>query len=183
MSVVSAALLAILTLMSFAMLNYDHLLDYTEWQRESWHAWFTRQGARALAMSIGPHGDGRLNTVGEVVRHIFSAETRYVQRLNDQPLIDPSALPAADDIEALFAFGRESRASLRHFIATLGADRLDISRELTIVNVSRRLTPRKILVHVVLHEIRHWAQIATLLRLQGMNVALHDFLLCPVMSE
>ena len=164
------------------MLNYDHLLEYTDWQRESWHAWFTRQGAGALAVSIGPHGDGRMNTVGEIVRHIFSAEKRYIERLNDQPLTEASALPAADDIDALFAFGRDSRAALRSFIAALPADQLDVSRELLIVNVTRRVTPRKILAHVVLHEIRHWAQIATLLRLQGMKVDFHDFLLSPVLS-
>jgi uncharacterized damage-inducible protein DinB len=164
------------------MLNFDHLLDYTDWQRESWHAWFTREGARALAVSTGPHGDGRLNTVGEIVRHIFSAEKRYVERMNDQPFTEAAALPAADDIDALFALGRDSRAALRSFISTLPVDRLDVSRELTIVNHTRRLTPRKILAHVVLHEIRHWAQIATLLRLEGMQVDFHDFLLSLVMS-
>ncbi len=165
------------------MLDYDHLLQYTEWQRESWYAWFTRQGAvGALAISVGPHGDGRFNTVGEVVRHIFSAEKRYVERMNDQPLTDTTVLPA-NDVDALFAFGRDSRAALRHFVSTLPPDQLDVARELTIVDSTRRLTPRKILAHVVLHEIRHWAQIATLLRLQGMNVEFHDFLRSPVMSE
>jgi uncharacterized damage-inducible protein DinB len=168
--------------MSFSMLDYDHLLEYTDWQRESWQGWFTRHGAGALRVPTGPHGDGRLNTVGEVVRHIFSAETRYVQRMDGRPLIDAAALPAADDIDALFAFGRGSRAALRSFIATLAADQVDVSRELTIVDRARRLTPRKILIHVVLHEIRHWAQIATILRLDGMNVDQHDFLLCPVMT-
>jgi uncharacterized damage-inducible protein DinB len=163
------------------MLNYDHLLEYTDWERESWQDWFARH-RDALGVSVGPHGDGRLNTVGEVVRHIFSAEKRYVERMNDQPLTEAAALPAADDVDALFAFGRESRASLRAFISTLGTDQLDVARELTIVNVARRLTPRKILVHVVLHEIRHWAQIATLLRLRGMKVDFHDFLICPVLS-
>ena len=163
------------------MLDYDHLLEYTDWQRERWHAWFTRHGTSALAVSVGPHGDGRFNTVGELVRHIFSAETRYVERMSDLPLTD-TALLAADDIDALFTFGRESRAALRRFISALPPDQLDVSRELTIVDSTRRLTPRKILVHVVLHEIRHWAQIATLLRLQGMKVDFHDFLGSPVMS-
>jgi uncharacterized damage-inducible protein DinB len=163
------------------MLIYDHLLEYTDWQRESWHAWFERHEG-ALAVSIGPHGDGRMNTVGEVVRHIFSAEKRYVERMNDQPLTDTAALPAATDIDALFAFGHESRAALRSFVSTLPADQLDAPRDLVIVDVTRRLTPRKILAHVVLHEIRHWAQIATVLRLQGMRVEFHDFLLSPVLS-
>jgi uncharacterized damage-inducible protein DinB len=163
------------------MLTYDILLEYTDWQRESWYTWFTRQGADALAVSIGPHGDGRFNTIGQIVRHIFSAEKLYVERMNDRPLTDTSVVPT-DDVDALFAFGRESRAALRRFIATLPADQLDVARDLTIVKITRRLTPRKILVHVVLHEIRHWAQLATLLRLQGMKVDYHDFLISPVMN-
>lgn len=163
------------------MLNYDHLLEYTAWQREGWHEWFARQGKSALAISTGPHGDGRFTTVGEVVRHIFSAETRYVERMKDQPLSDTSRIPS-DDIDALFAFGRQSRAALLDFVATVSPDDLDVARELTIVDKTLRLTPRKILVHVVLHEVRHWAQIATLLRFQGMSVAFHDFLMSPVMS-
>ena len=163
------------------MLDYDHLLEYTDWQRDRWEQWFTRQGGSALAVSTGPHGDGRLATIGQVVRHIFSAETRYVERMKDQPLSDTSLIPA-EDIDALFAFGRASRSALRSFIASLPSDELDVARELTIVDTTRRLTPRKILVHVVVHEIRHWAQIATLLRLQGMNVEFHDFLMSPVMS-
>lgn len=165
------------------MLRYDHLLEYTEWERESWHAWFTRAGAAALTVSAGPHGDGRMSTVGEIVRHIFSAETRYIERMKDQPLTDAADLPPADDVDALFAFGRNSRAALRQFTATFPPDQLDIARDLTIVTVTRRLTPRKILGHVVLHEIRHWAQIATLLRLQGMKVDFHDFLISPVLAE
>jgi len=163
------------------MLNYDHLLEYTDWQRDSWEKWFTRQGGSALAVSTGPHGDGRLDTVGQVVRHIFSAETRYVERMKDQPLSDTSVVPA-DDIAALFAFGRASRSALRSFIATLPSDQVDVPRDLTIVDRTLRLTPRKILVHVVVHEIRHWAQVATLLRLQGMNVEFHDFLFSPTMA-
>lgn len=165
-----------------ALLDYDHLLEYTDWQRERWHAWFAREGAAALTTSVGSHGDGRFSTVGEIVRHIFSAEKLYVERLQDRPLTDTSRLPT-DDVDALFAFGNESRAALRAFASTLPPDQFDVARDLVIVNVTRRLSPRKILGHVVLHEIRHWAQVATLLRLQGMKVELHEFLLSPVMPD
>jgi uncharacterized damage-inducible protein DinB len=162
------------------MLDYDHLLDYTEWQRQRWHEWFASEGPDALSGSTGPHGDGRLNTIGEIVRHIFSAEKLYVERLNDQPLTNTAVLPA-DDVEVLFAFGRDSRAALRGFVSSLPAEQLDVSRDLLIGDTIRRLTPRKILAHIVLHEIRHWAQVATLLRLQGKRVDFHDFLRSPVM--
>jgi uncharacterized damage-inducible protein DinB len=43
-------------------------------------------------------------------------------------------------------------------------------------------TPRKIITHVVVHEIRDWAQIATLLRLNGLSGDFHDFLFSPVLG-
>jgi hypothetical protein len=33
-----------------------------------------------------------------------------------------------------------------------------------------------------MHEIRHWAQIATLMRLNGHPVEWHDFLMSPVLG-
>jgi uncharacterized damage-inducible protein DinB len=41
-------------------------------------------------------------------------------------------------------------------------------------------TPRKIVAHILIHEIRHWAQIATLLRLNGIVPEFHDFLFSPI---
>lgn len=56
------------------------------------------------------------------------------------------------------------------------------SREFNIVNSSITVTPRKIAVHIILHEIRHWAQIATLFRLNGLTGEFHDFLFSPVLG-
>ena len=43
-------------------------------------------------------------------------------------------------------------------------------------------SPKKVVTHILFHEIRHWAQIATLLRLDGLKPDLHDFLFSPVMG-
>lgn len=43
-------------------------------------------------------------------------------------------------------------------------------------------TPKKIVTHILLHEIRHWAQIPTVLRLRGLKDDFHDFLFSPVMA-
>src|SRR6476660_6816384 len=82
-------------------LSLSDLIDYTDWERQKWHERLRQQGDAALRTSIGPHGDGRFSTVGELMRHIFSAEKRYVERLLGQPLTDTSSVPA-DDLEALF---------------------------------------------------------------------------------
>src|SRR3954468_7498084 len=98
------------------ILDYDHLLEYTDWQRETWHAWFTAHGPAALSVSLGSHGDGRMSIVGEVVRHIFSSEKLYIERVSDRPLSETSVIPTGD-VEALFAFGRISRAALREYVS------------------------------------------------------------------
>lgn len=159
--------------------NLADLLHYTDWERQEWRAWFRAHGAGALQVAVGPHGDGRFRVVGDLIRHIFSAETRYVERLSGRPLTDTASIPA-DDPEVLFDFGERSRKELRAFITGCPATRWDTPEELQIGNLRRRATPRKIVLHVVLHEIRHWGQVATLLRLGGLTAGLHDFLFSPV---
>ena len=61
------------------------LIGYTDWERQKWHDWLEHQ-SEALKTSMGPHGDDQ--TVGDVVKHIFSAEKRYIERLSDRYRLD-----------------------------------------------------------------------------------------------
>ena len=160
-------------------LELEDLLTYTDWQRSLWLALLRKQQSDVLKIPSGPHGDGRLNTIGEIVRHIFSAERRYIERLSNEPLTDTSVIPA-DDLEALFVFGAQSRAAFRSFLSHFPDEKLDVLQQHNIAGHALRLTPRKILVHIAMHEVRHWAQIATLLRLQGVKIGFQDFLFSPV---
>lgn len=162
-------------------LSFDDLIAYTDWERRHWREWFRKHGDEALKVSAGPNGDGRFQTVGDVIKHIFSAEKRYIERLSGRPLPDTSALPS-DKAEALFAFGDESRQGLRVFLATLPAAAWDEPQEFTLMNSYLKATPRKIVAHVLMHEIRHWPQVATLLRLSGWPVEMRDFLFSPVLG-
>jgi uncharacterized damage-inducible protein DinB len=164
---------------TFLSLSLTSLLDYTEWERQKWHDWMLAHGDHVLKVSAGEHGDGRFQTIGDCVRHIFSAEKRYVERLEARPLTDTSTIPS-DNIETLFQFGRESRSGFRSLLETFPADQWDGPREFKILTSSIKVTPRKIAVHMVLHETRHWAQIATLFRLNGLKGDYHDFLFAPV---
>jgi uncharacterized damage-inducible protein DinB len=160
-------------------LSLTELLDYTEWERGKWHEWLVRHGDQVLKTSAGPHGDGRFQTVGELIKHMFSAEKRYVERLSDLPLTYTASIPT-DKIEELFQFGQQSRKGLREFVERFPADRWVIPNDYKIGNNSLTATPRKIMIHILLHEIRHWAQIATLFRLNGLTGEFHDFLFSPV---
>ncbi len=81
--------------MTFA-LSLEDLLAYTDWDRAQWHAWFRHQGPSALDVGLGANGDGRIKSVGELVRHIFSAEKRYVERALGTPLTDTTTVSTSD---------------------------------------------------------------------------------------
>ena len=162
-------------------LSLNHLLDYTDWQRKKWHDSLRNCGEQVLRISAGPNGDGRFEVIGDLIRHIFSAEKRYVERLTGRPLTDVASVPN-DSIEALFEFAHQSRKELKQLLETFPAAQWDISREFKILNFVVNATPRKVVTHIVMHEIRHWAQIGTLLRLNGFPGDFHDFLTSPVMG-
>jgi uncharacterized damage-inducible protein DinB len=159
-----------------------YLLDYTEWDRAQWEPWFRAQGPDAFAVPMGENADGRIANIGELVRHIFSAEQRYVERIRELPISDTSGV-TPNDVDALFAFGRASRERLRQLVADFPADRWDVPRELQFGPNTRVVTPKTMLVQSVTHEIRHWAQIATLLRLAGRKTGPHDFLVSGVFER
>ena len=94
---------------------------------------------------------------------------------------DPASIPN-DNIEAIFEFSQRSRKELRNLIETLPASEWDTPADYKILNYHVKATPRKIVTHVLLHEIRHWAQTATVLRLNGVVDEFHDFLGSPVMG-
>jgi uncharacterized damage-inducible protein DinB len=162
-------------------LSLSEFIEYTDWERGKWHEWLRQRGDHVLATSAGPHGDGRFQTVGDLVRHIFSAEKRYVERLSNRPLTDAAPAPN-DSIDSLFQFGRQSRADLLNYVNTLPAHDWDVPQEFNFMNNFLRATPRKLVVHVLMHETRHWAQIGTLLRLNGLTGDFHDFLFSPVLG-
>jgi uncharacterized damage-inducible protein DinB len=95
-------------------LSLNDLLEYTDWERGKWYDCLRRGGDEALKISTGPHGDGRFETVGDLILHIFSAEERYAERLSGQPLSDPATIPN-NNTEALFHFREKSRKGVEEF--------------------------------------------------------------------
>jgi hypothetical protein len=77
-----------------------------------------------------------------------------VERLSDKPLTDTTSIPT-ENIEVLFQFGQESRKALREFIQALPPQEWDASRDYVMMNHPIRATPKKFIIHVLLHEIRH----------------------------
>lgn len=163
------------------LVNLNLLMDYTDWERQKWYGWLRQHGEEVLKISAGAHGDGRFKTVGDLVRHMFAAEKRYIERLSGRSLTDAASIPN-DNIEALFRFSQQSRKELKEFVETYPRQEWDVPQDHRILNYFVRTTPRKIVIHILIHEIRHWAQIATLFRLNGLAGEFYDFLVSPVLG-
>jgi uncharacterized damage-inducible protein DinB len=165
----------------FMNISVTDLIDYTKWEREKFHELFRTCGRAGAEDQSWPSRRWPLSANGDWVRHIFSAEKRYVDRLSNRPLTDTASVPT-DNIEALFEFARQSRKELERLLETLSETAWNAPLQFKLMNSVVTASPKKIVTHILVHEIRHWAQIATLLRLQGVRDDFHDLLMSPVMG-
>jgi len=146
-------------------LSFDELLAYTDEERDKWHTWLAKH-PEALDIQLQP--SGRFGTVNALVDHIFLVEARHLARLQRLAVPDASGIPAGD-VERLFGYGDVVRQSLRQYLPMLTDADATTAREFTVQSGTARMTPRKLLIHIALHETRHWAQIALAVRLAGLE--------------
>jgi uncharacterized damage-inducible protein DinB len=145
-------------------LTFDELLSYTDEEREKWHSWLQTQPA-GLDINLQP--GGRFATVGALVDHIFLVEARHLARLQKQPVPEASGVPSGD-VDGLFNYGRDVRRALRAYVAGVSDGDARATREFVVQSGTFRMTPRKLLLHIGVHETRHWAQIALGIRQAGL---------------
>jgi len=158
-------------------LNYEALLELTSTEHHRWRDWFVEH-PKAWAV---PFATGRMATIGNVVVHIFGVELRYAQRLLDQEVTTWEELQQTS-IEEVFELGDHARGLLVHFLTTAPEPELD--RVLTFQTLTAGIvsaSKHKIASNIFLHDIRHWGQIATVLRQNGFaDQWSHDLLLSSV---
>lgn len=146
-------------------LSVEELIHYTDEERARWERWFHENGAELLAMPIV--GD-RETTVGALILHIFGPELRYVQRLKEETPTEYRGRPV-NRIEEIFGFGMESRKALRAYVRDAKPEEWFRMFEFEIGLRPCRASARKIVLHMLLHEIRHWAQVARIMRERGFE--------------
>lgn len=158
-------------------LRYETLLELTSTEHHRWHDWFVEHPA---AWSV-PFGTGRTATIGGLVLHVFAVELRYARRLLDQE-VSPWEDFRQTSIEDVFELGDNARAQLIQFLTTATED--ELGRSLTFKTLTTgavTASKHKIASNVFLHDIRHWAQIATVLRQHGFaDQWPHDLLLSAI---
>jgi uncharacterized damage-inducible protein DinB len=155
-------------------LTYKALLELTSTEHHRWHEWFSEhEGAWAVEFATG-----RTATVGGLVLHIFGVELRYAQRLLGQRVTNWEEFTQIT-IEEVFELGEHARGLLVQFLTTAPEEELD--KVLTFETMTAgTVTASKYMItsNIFMHDIRHWAQIATVLRQNGfVDQWSHDMLL------
>ena len=146
-------------------IEFAELMRYTEEERAKWRRFFVEHD-QALDIPLQP--GGRFATVGKLVDHIFLVEQRHLQRLRGEKLAEHTGLTASN-APPLFDYGASVRRELEQFIGDLDSDQANEVRTVHVREQDWPMTPRKLLFHILLHEIRHWAQIALAVRLAGVD--------------
>jgi uncharacterized damage-inducible protein DinB len=158
-------------------LSYKTLLELTSTEHHRWRDWFVEH---PKAWTV-PFATGRMATVGGVVLHVFAVELRYALRLLDQEVTAWEEFRQTST-EEVFELGDHARGQLVHFLTTAPEKELDrvlTFQTLTAGTVSA--SKHKIASNIFLHDIRHWGQIATVLRQNGFGDQwAHDLLLSDI---
>lgn len=145
----------------------NELLAWNEEAAKFWRAHLdANPGLLTVLCSIGGSG-----TVQGFVRHIWSAELRWVERLAGLPLTPKEEIPAGP-VSALYELHERAAAGFNELLAApeeswSGTMVMDVP---WLPEDARTISRRKALAHAMFHSQRHWAQLATLAREAGFPV-------------
>jgi uncharacterized damage-inducible protein DinB len=162
-----------------AALTYAELLNHDEQEAEQWHEWFrAHPEALDLKMELA-----MMHDVRGVLFHIFAVEFRYAERLLEVAETPYENLPKGS-VDEIFGIGAKARKKFREFMAR--ATEAEWNKVISFKTLSIgqfSATKRKCFVHALLHGMRHWAQLATMLRQQGTKADWHhDFIFSKAME-
>ncbi len=157
-------------------ISFADLLRYNESEVAKWRAWLEKQPAAVLEVPFGEAAK-RMGNVREMLWHIFIVEWVYACALNGEAFGGWDKFKRESPAD-LFAIGDASRAGLRRYLES--ATPADISKTVTMSAAGMTIqgSARKFLAHTFIHSLRHWAQLATVLRQNGyVTDWQHDFVL------
>ena len=144
-------------------LSASEMLEWLDTTSNKWRALIEAHPA-ILAMPCDVMGVG---TVGGLLQHIVAVELRYAEQLTGLPPTEYAQIPF-DSAAAIYATHERAVAMYREMLAS------DMDWNETFHYVTRSMGPMRsarktILFHAMLHAIRHYAQLATLVRQHGVK--------------
>jgi uncharacterized damage-inducible protein DinB len=158
--------------MSDPSLSADALLEWNDATASIWRSLATSQPE----MLGVPCDIYNCKSVGQLLQHIVAAELRYAERLQGLQATDYSKI-SYGSAEEIFATHERALEMLRGLLADAAVD-WDEEIEFGTLTAGRRRATRKVVFqHALLHGVRHYAQLATLVRQHGYKTAPMDFLI------
>jgi uncharacterized damage-inducible protein DinB len=145
-------------------LNASELLHWNDLTARRWQKLLVEH-PEALDLKCDIYGTENLRGV---IRHLVAVELRYAQRLSGEPVTAYEEIPDGST-ELLFSL---HDSAIEKFGRLLTDDTIDWNEKLEFKTVSMgtlQATRRNILFHALLHGIRHYAQLATLVRQHGIK--------------
>ena len=139
------------------------LAGYSNHERAKWKAWVAADPTR---LAIPFQREGRFRTIGSLLDHVFLVERRHLSRLQAATPPESSGI-AKGDWKALFEYGDLVRADFSAYLAQF--DEAQARDRLTVVvqSGSTTMSKRRLATHILIHELRHMAQIALAVREAG----------------
>jgi uncharacterized damage-inducible protein DinB len=139
------------------------LTRYFEGETARWREWLAQQDPAVLAAKVG---EPPVDTVGALMAHIAGVELVYADALAETP---PRAYewPPTDSLDAIFAVHDEAFAKLVAFLESADGAALERVHTLRVPGWRLDAPAGKMVAHLLVHGIRHWAQVATALRRAG----------------
>ena len=165
----------------FVGISFADLLRYNESEATKWRGWLEAQPPDLLNVPFG-NAAKRMGNVREMIWHIFITEWVYACVLNGEPY-DGWDQFKRDSVAELFAIGDGARAGLRKYLANASDAEMGSSLTLSAAGFTISGSARKFLTHTFVHSLRHWAQLATVLRQDGHETNWpHDFVLSDAIA-
>ncbi|HET6206753.1 MAG TPA: DinB family protein [Terracidiphilus sp.] len=116
-------------------------------------------------------------SVAELLQHIVAVELRYAERLNELPQTGYESIPY-DSVDAIYATHDRAMELLRPLMDRDGQFWETVLEFKTRSAGTLRASRRTVLVHLLTHSVRHYAQLATLVRERGVASGLDmDYIL------
>ncbi|HWR14227.1 MAG TPA: DinB family protein [Terriglobales bacterium] len=152
-------------------ISFEDLLRYEEEQTEQWRQLFTKK-PYLLKVDATP-----TSTVAELLFHTFAAEYRSAQRLLGEEMT-PDTQFAQRTVSDLFSIGDAARLKFREYLSQTSQQEIAEPKTFPSHTLGQfQASPKKLLAHAIVHSIRHWAQIARVLRENGQRADFsHDLL-------
>ena len=146
-------------------IGLEQLLDYSDYERRKWREWIAADPKR-LDVAVQP--GGRFPKVWDLLDHLIFVERGDLSRLEGGALPEQTGIPRGDWTR-LFEYGDLVRADMRRYVSDI--DDRTASETMTFVPLGGgtvTMTRRRLLMHVMLHEVRHFAQLALAARAAGV---------------